>query len=103
MISPSLSILPETVTPTQKSTMISGSGSTNDRLHDKTEIKKMAIARTPPSGTAYEARRALKRIELHNSTGISMAFAVTTDIALGRCQRQCPLELEQDVLNWVGA
>jgi len=85
VISPSLSILPETVTPTQKSTMISGSGSTNDRLHDKTEIKKLAIALTPPSGAAYEARRALKRIELHNTVGISIALAVTRHIELDRC------------------
>ena len=63
----------------------------------------MAIALTPPSGAAYEARRALKRIKSHNSTGISIALAVTRDSALDRCQRQCPLELEQDVLNWVGA
>ena len=85
MISLSLSILPETVTPTQKSTMISGSGSTNDRLHDKTEIKKLAITLTPPSGAAYEARRALKRIELHNTLGISIALAVARHSPLDRC------------------
>ena len=91
MISPSLSILPETVIPTQKSTMISVSGSTNDRLHDKTEIKKMAIALTPPSGASYEASRALKRIELHNTVGISMALAIARDSALDRCQRSVRL------------
>ena len=91
VISLSLSILPETATPTQRSTMVSGSGSTNDRLHDKTETKKMAIALTPPSGAAYEARRALKRIESHNSTGISMALSVTRDSALGRCKRSVRL------------
>ena len=91
MISPSRLILPETATPTQRSTMVSGSGSTSDRLHDKTEIKKMAIALTPPSGASYEASRALKRIELHNTVGISMALAIARDSALGRRQRSVRL------------
>ena len=90
-MSPSRSTLLEIVIPIRKSMMISGSGSKNDRLHDKTEKKKMSIALTPPSGAAYEARRALKRIESHNSTGISMALAVTRDSALGRCKRSVRL------------
>ena len=43
----------------------------------------MSIDLTPPSGASYEARRALKMLESHNSTGISMALAVARDIEAG--------------------
>ena len=53
--------------------------------------QKGTSVETPPSGAPYEASRALKRIELHNTVGISMALAVARHSALDRCQRSVRL------------
>ena len=57
--------------------------------------QKGTSVETPPSRAAYEARRALKWIELHNATGISMALARREGQCFGSLPEECPLESEQ--------